>query len=74
LSEYEKALFDKSNQIVTGTNAKTVSFAEEDFPQYNADSTQELNKTTDEGFSKNYHLPYLDSDQNKNVSGLFYPV
>lgn len=71
LSAYEKAIFSKGNQISTGTEAKTVSFSEGDFQRFDADSTQQLNRTTGEGLGKTYNLPFLDSDQNKTIADYF---
>lgn len=71
LSEYEKAVFSKGDEIEASTNAKTVSFSEENFAGFKADSTQQLNRTTGEGLGKTYNLPFLNSDQNKTITDYF---
>ena len=71
LSDYEKAIFSKGNQISTATDAKTVSFSEENFSQFRADSTRQLNRTTGEGLGQTFNLPFLDSDQNKTIADYF---
>jgi len=68
LYEYEKAVYNTSNQMRKIASEKTVSFFEESFSKFSVDSIPRPDTNINGDFSKSYDLTYLNSDQKQTLA------
>jgi serine/threonine protein kinase/formylglycine-generating enzyme required for sulfatase activity len=71
LYAYEKALYNSGNQVKDISNAKTLSFYEDDTVSEKPPVTGETKQDTDKNFSRTYNLTYLNSAQNETLADYF---